>query len=155
MPHDAALFANSVKPRKTPAETAAANATAVSNARTKFENSENQAEREFRVLSGQSPTAPTISTLTPSTIVKGTGTHSVAVAGTGFKTGMKISWDGVLLTPTALTATSCTVTPTKSATAKTVNVIAINYDQELSAPSVAKTFTYTDAARRAKADTEE
>jgi hypothetical protein len=72
-----------------------------------------------------------------------------AVAGTDFKAGMKILWDAQLLTPTGLTATACTVTPTKSATAKTVNVVAINYDGELEARSDAKTFTYSAAVRAA------
>ena len=143
MPHDAALFANSVKQRKSPAQTAAANATEVYNAQIEYDNSAAQAARDYRVLTGQSPVKPTLTTFTPASVVMGSGTHSVAVAGTGFKPGMKIEWNGVLLTPTALTATTCTVTPTKSSTAKTVNVYAINYDDTLEARSDVKTFAYT------------
>jgi hypothetical protein len=144
MPHDAALFATSVKQWKSPAQTEAANAAAVTAAQAEYANSEGQAVHDYKVLAGLSPVAPVLTTLTPATIVKGTGTHSVAVVGTLFKAGMKILWDGVLLTPTALTATTCTVTPTKSATSKTVNVYAINYDGTLEARSNAKTFSYTD-----------
>lgn len=143
MPHDAALFADSVKQRKSPAQTAAANATEVYNAQVEYGNSEAQAVRDYKVLSGQSPVKPTLTTFTPASVVMGSGTHSVAVVGTNFKAGMKIEWNGVLLTPTALTATSCTVTPTKSSTAKTVNVYAINYDDTLEARSDVKTFAYT------------
>lgn len=146
MPHDAALFADSVKQWKSPAQTEAANAAEVAAAQVEYANSEAQAVHDYKVLAGLSPVAPVLTTLTPATIVKGTGTHSVAVVGTGFVAGMKILWDAQLLTPTGLTATACTVTPTKSATAKTVNVVAINYDGTLEARSNVKTFVYTDAA---------
>jgi hypothetical protein len=147
MPHDAALFATSVRPRKTPAETAAAHAAVITATRNKFEASENQAERDYEVLTGQTPVKPTLTTFTPASVVMGTGTHSVVVAGTNFKAGMKILWDAQLLTPSGITATSCTVVATKSATAKTVNVVAINYDQTLEARSDAKTFSYTATLR--------
>jgi hypothetical protein len=143
MPHDAATFATSVQQRRSPAETTADNATAVAAAKTEYGNSESQASRDYAVAAGLSPVKPTISTLTPSTLASGAGTHSVAVAGTNFKAGMKILWDTQLLTPTALTATSCTVTPTKKATAGTWNVVAINYDQTLEARSDSKPFIYT------------
>jgi hypothetical protein len=143
MPHAAAQFSTSVKQRKSPAQTEAAIAAEVEAARNKYDQSEDQATRDYGVLAGLSPKKPTLTTLTPSTVASGGGTHSVAVVGTGFNAGMKILWDAQLLTPTALTATTCTVTPTKSATPKTVNVVAINYDQTLEARSDAKTFSYS------------
>ena len=143
MPHDAALFADSVKQRKTPAQTEAANAAEVAAAQAEYANSEAQAVRDYKVLTGQSPVKPTITTLTPSTIASGGGTHSVAVVGTNFKAGIKFLWDGALVTASSVTATTCTITPTKSAAPKTVNVYAINYDDTLEARSDAKTFIYT------------
>jgi hypothetical protein len=143
MAHDAALFATSVKQRKSPAQTEAQIAAEVAAAQAEYASSEAQATRDYGVLAGLSPVKPTISTLTPATLASGTGTHSVSVVGTNFKAGMKILWDTQLLTPSALTATTCTVTPTKKATAGTWNVVAINYDQTLEARSAAKSFIYT------------
>jgi hypothetical protein len=143
MPHAAAQFATSVQQWTSPADTAAAEAAAVAAAQVEYDNSEDQAAHDYAVLAGLSPVKPTISTLTPSTLASGAGTHSVAVVGTNFKAGMKILWDAQLLTPTALTATTCTVTPNKKATAGTWNVVAINYDGTLEARSDAKAFIYT------------
>ena len=143
MPHDAALFATSVRQRKSPAQTEALIAAEVAAAQVKYDSSEDQATRDFGVLAGLSPVKPVINTLSPATIASGGGTHSCILAGTGFKAGMKVLWDTQLLTPTVLNPTNATVVPTKKATAGTWNVVAINYDQTLEARSAPKPFIYT------------
>lgn len=146
MPHDASRFASSVKQRKSPEQTRTAILTDVIYAQSEYDSSQEQAARDYRVLTELSPIKPVLDTVTPSSIVKGTGTHSVTLAGSKFKAGMKVQWGSQLLTPTGLTATGCTVTPTKSATATTVDVKAINYDQTIPGASNVKQFTYTATA---------
>jgi hypothetical protein len=84
---------------------------------TAFEGAVVSNELEFRVTQGV-----TITAITPSTRVAGSGTFQLTITGTGFAQGAQILFGDLQLTPTSATATQLVVTATTPTTAGTVNI---------------------------------
>ena len=78
-----------------------------------------------------SPIAPAISALSPSTVSAGGSPFTLTVTGTGFDTFAQISWNGVVLPTTYVSATQLTATvpATDIASAGTYVVTVTNQDQ--------------------------
>ena len=139
MPHDAAQFATSVQQRKTPAETATANATAVSNARTQYANSKAQTVVDFAELADMTPE---ITTISPTTKVAGAAQFVLTVNGFDFDANAQIRWSGTAQTTTVVSPTqlTCTITADKVATAGSRTITVINGSKKI---SNGVTFTIT------------
>ena len=118
MPHDAALYATSVKQRRSPAETAAANEAAVAAARVEFEESEDQAESTYRGVTGQGGPV-TLDSITPTGGPTGT---VITCKGAGFVPTSKVKAGATELTTTYVDATTLTAPVTGAAGAKNITV---------------------------------
>jgi hypothetical protein len=131
MPHAAATFATSVKQRKSPAQTAAANATTVNAARTKYASSEAQTVEDYSELT---KLTPQIATLSPTTKAAGAAQFTLTVTGFDFDAGAKIRWSGTQQTTTVVSPTSltCTISAAKVATAGNFTVTVINGNGKIS-----------------------
>jgi pyruvate/2-oxoglutarate dehydrogenase complex dihydrolipoamide dehydrogenase (E3) component len=139
MPHDAATFAESVKQRKSPAETAAANAAGVTAARTQYANSEAQTVEDFGELT---LLTPQISTISPTTKAAGAAQFTLTVNGFDFDADAKIRWSGTQQTTTRVSANqlTCLITAGQVATAGTRTITVINGSKKI---SNGVTFTIT------------
>ena len=139
MPHDAATFAESVKQRKSPAETAAANATGVTAARTQYANSEAQAVEDYAELTALTPQ---ITTISPTSKAAGSAQFTLTVNGFDFDAGAKIRWSGTQQTTTVVSKTqlTCTISAAQVASVGSRTVTVINGSKKV---SNGVTFTIT------------
>ena len=142
MPHDAALYATSVKQRRSPAETAAANEDAVDLARLEYENSADQTTETFAELASL---VPQVASLSPTTLVAGALTFTLTVNGFDFDAGAKIRWAGTQQTTTRVSdkQLTCSITAAKVAAPGSFSVSVINGTGKIS-NSVAFTVTAAD-----------
>lgn len=140
MPHDAATFATSVQQRRSPAETAADNATAVTAARTQYANSEAQTVEDYAELAGMTPQVTTIS---PATKVAGAAQFTLTVNGYDFDSTAQIRWSGTPQSTTVVSKTqlTCTISAAQVATAGSRTVTVINGGSKKISNGV--TFTIT------------
>lgn len=97
MPHDAQTYATGVKQWTSPAETEAANAAVVAAAQVEYESSEDQAEFDYRTLTGVPRVNPVITEVAPSSLEvspEATSTKKhIGITGTDFYFGSKVLWD--------------------------------------------------------------
>ena len=90
------------------------------------------------------PSGPTLSSLSPATVVAGASGFALVVNGTGFASGAAVQWNGAVLSTTFVSSTQLTtqVPASDAATAGSVSVTAVNPGGAL---SNALTFTITAA----------
>lgn len=131
MPHDAAIFAASVKQRKTPDQTEAAEIAADQAARVKYNSSRDQAVEDYSELTAL---LPQITTLSPTTKVAGAALFTLTVNGYDFDAGAKIRWSGTQQTTTVVSKTqlTCSISAAKVATAGNFTVTVINGSGKIS-----------------------
>ena len=88
-------------------------------------------------------TLPTITSLTPSTLVHGSPSFTLVVTGTGFQSGCMVRWGGAYRSTlfSSATSISATITASDIASAGTVTVTVLNPDAGLTAAG--STFTIT------------
>jgi hypothetical protein len=150
MPHDAALFAASVQGHKTPAETAAAFADEISDMRAEYkEGAESSAEQYRYLTTGTMPDlTPGLESLTPQGILAGAaGPVVITLHGSNFTATSKVNWDGAIVTPAFVDATTLTVSITPPATVKAVPAFVVNGDLA----SKAKNYPFKAAAAATEA----
>ena len=90
------------------------------------------------------PSGPTLSSLSPATVVAGASGFALVVNGTGFASGAAVQWNGAVLSTTFVSSTQLTtqVPASDAATAGSVSVTVVNPGGAL---SNALTFTITAA----------
>jgi hypothetical protein len=147
MPHDAALFVESVKQRLSPAETAARIEDEVEDARVQYKQSADSSEEQYRYLTtGVMPDqTPELDGFSPDGKPAAGVAFLVTVQGSSFNATSKINWDGSLITTTYVSPTSLTATVTPPATAQGVPVFVVNGDLT----SVVKNYHFTAPAKAA------
>lgn len=139
MPHDAALFATSVKQRTSPEATAVANAAVVAAAQVKYTSSRDQTVADFAELADMTPE---ITTISPATKVAGAAQFTLTVNGFDFDANAKIRWSGTQQTTTVVSPTqlTCTISAALVNTAGSRTVTVINGSGKI---SNGVTFTIT------------
>jgi len=94
MPHDAALYADSVKQRSTPAETSDANAAEVAAAQAEYASSARASHSQYNFLTGQADSsAPVLTALVPDTVAVGDPDFTISVQGEKFDVNTVIWWN--------------------------------------------------------------
>lgn len=86
-------------------------------------------------ITGTGPTAPpTLASLSPSTVVAGGASFTLSATGTNFVNGSKITWNGVALTSTFVSATQITaaIPASEIAIADDIAVAVLNPDSTIS-----------------------
>jgi hypothetical protein len=102
MPHDAALFAESVKPGRTPEETAADFAADIADIRTEHTDDDDQTETDYRRLTGQGG-GVTLDSIAPT---GGVANAVVVATGGGFVPTSKLKSGATVLTTTYVNSTT-------------------------------------------------
>jgi hypothetical protein len=131
MPHDAALYAESVKQRQTPAETADRIDDEVEDARAEYKEGAESSAEQYRYLTTgvMADQTPVLDSLTPPGVKAGTaGPVVITLHGSGFTATSKVNWDGSVVTPTFVNPTTLTVSITPPATVKAVPAFVVNGD---------------------------